>query len=275
MTQETNLDFIQGESKDPTFGRMIDLLLPSGLTVTIREQNGNDDDVLSSQSKDDLDSNGINRFVAGIIMKNDFPFAKTQGKITDKEVLKMPLRDKYFIVVSSRVFSLGNLLKFEWDWQNGELPIAYEDDLSLYLWDYKKEFPKEGEDNYFKERIKPYTNVSNDNPVREFTLTSGKTIRYKLLNGESENFLLKLPLEKRTVNAGLKARKLQLFVEDDWLDVVNFSSFNPREMAEIRRDIEQYDSQFDGITTIENPNTGQTLDIPLMNIPDFFFPREI
>lgn len=273
---ENQFEFIQGVSKDSTFGNLAELLLPSGHAIVIREQNGNDDDVLSSFTKDDLDSNAINRFVAGIIIKNTYKWAKTEGRMNDKDVLNIPLRDKYFIIMASRIFSLGDILKFDWDWKDGNNLVSYEQDLTGFLWNYNKDFPfNPSDEGYFKERIKPYSKDLTESSVRTFTLRSGKEVQYTLLNGNGENFLLKLPVEKRTVNAGLKARKLKLNVEGTWQDVVNFSSFSPKDMADIRKDIETYDSQFDGIIQIENPNTGQVMDLPLMNIPDFFFPREV
>lgn len=273
---EEQFDFIQSQSKDSTFGNLAELLLPSGHTVVIREQNGNDDDVLSSFSKDDLDSNAINRFVAGIIIKNNYSWAKTESRLNDKDILKLPLRDKYFIIMASRIFSLGHILKFTWDWKDDNHPIDYEQDLSEFMWDYKKPFPTTPEDpGFFKEMIKPYNGELKESSVRTFTLRSGKEIQYNLLNGIGENYLLKLPLEKRTVNAGLKARKLKLYVEGSWQEVVNFSSFTPKDMSDIRNDLDKYDSQFEGLIQVENPNSGQVIDLPLMNIPDFFFPREI
>jgi hypothetical protein len=272
---DTKLNFILKEEKHPIYLRCAQLLLPSGNMVTIREQNGNDDDVISSFGNEAQDATVINRFIAGLIIKNTFPFAKTREKMSEKEILKVKLKDKYFILLASRIFSLGPVVLFEWDWKDGSgLKVPYEEDLSLYLWNYQEEFPEPGQPDYFEKRMTPYFGFDEDGR-REITLQDGRKVRYKAMDGESENYILGLPVEQRTVNAALKARRLEVFEGSSWQLVVNFSGFNPRLMSEIRKDVNTYDEQFDGITEIENPKTGQPLNLSLLAIPDFFFPREI
>ena len=42
-------------------------------------------------------------------------------------------------------------------------------------------------------------------------------------------------------------------------------------MAEIHRLVNTVDPIFHGYTQIENPETGQTIDDPIMAAPDFFY----
>jgi hypothetical protein len=268
--------FIQAITKHETYGRLAKLLLPSGNTVLIREQNGNDDDILSSFGVNDLDSSAINRFIAAIIIQNSFEFSKSKTSITATEALNILLNDKYFILIASRAFSLGEEFEFQWDWKGDTGKVSYNEDLKPYLWDYSQSYPEEGEENYFKYRIPPYYNIS-ENGLRELTLSTGKKIRYKYLDGHGEDFLLKRSPEERTANASLKARKLSLYNPDSdkFQELPNFSAFTSKEMAEIRKDLREKDPQFDGITEITNPKTGEELSLPLIGITDFFFPREI
>lgn len=276
--QELDLTaFIKNVRKDEINGQIYDVILPCSTKVTLREQNGNDDDVISSFNKGEIESTPFNRFVASLIVNHNFPFAKNKH-LSLNDVLAIPLKSKYFIIMVSRIFSLGINLYFEWDWKDGHPPVPYEDDLTQYLWDYEKEFPHKGSPDFNPERISPYDMEASDDEnkfYRVVDLPTGKRIKYSLLNGFGENFLLKLPLEKRNANSALKARKLSLWVEDKFIEVETFKPFTPREMALIRKHVEEQDSDFQGLTTIENPNNGETSQLPLLHIPDFFFPREI
>lgn len=280
MESEKLPTFIKNVQKDPSHGHLYDLLLPCGNKVTIREQNGNDDDIISSFNKGEIESNPFNRFVASLIVKHDFPFTKNE-KLSINDVLQIPLRSKYFIIIASRIFSIGETLIFEWDWKNGDKPVEYEDNLSDYLWDYEITFPEPGDPLYHKERIKPYTKRKEEGVDAEhifdrvFELNSGKIVKFNLMNGKGENYLLKLPIEKRSANAELKARDLSIWIEDKYIKIETFKGFTSREMAEIRRVVDSQDSVFDGLTTIENPYSGEESQLPLLHIPDFFFPREI
>ena len=273
MQETENYHFIQSQTTHPIHGKLADLLLPCGTKVTIREQNGNDDDVISSPGSDKDLSLPLNKFIAGLILKHDFNF-KSKEVITMKEVLDIPLRSKYFILLASRIFSISPTIKFRWDWKNGKPPVAYEEDLTVYLWDYNRDFPSEMDPDYFSERIQPYP-PSNFDKYRELELSSGKKIRYKYLDGHGENYLLGLSENERAINSPLKARELNIWLEGDWSPVTNFKDFKNYEMSEIRRDIDINDKPFDGFTNITNPYNGEALQIPLLSIPDFFFPREI
>ena len=149
--------------------------LPSGGKITIREQNGEDDDIISNAA---LAKNGnhINAFISGITISTDL--TKT-GKLLIKDVMELKIRDKYAILFMSRCFSLGPICEFEYDWgkDNGG-KVTYEDNLENYIWDYAVDnFPMPGEDNYFDQRIRPY--IQGLETRRELELSSGKLISYE------------------------------------------------------------------------------------------------
>ena len=268
------LPFIQEVGESTTDGKLATLITPSKATVTIREQNGSDDDVISAVSQKD-ESTPFNNFIAGIIVDQNFDFVSMKGPITVKQVLDMPLRDKYFILMASRAFSISPILKFQWDWKDGRPPVSYEEDLTQYLPNFSKEdLPKPGEPGYFKYRVEPYESTG---VYYEFDLISGKRVRYKMLDGHGENYILKLPENQANINTQLRARFIELFFKNsqEWIKVEDFKVFSTRDMAEIRAHVEKYDKSFDGLTDIQNPYTKATLTIPLLSIPDFFFPRQI
>jgi hypothetical protein len=256
------------------FGRIsAPMTTPSGFQVIIREQNGDDDSILSNVSLT-KDANSVNSFVQGVVV-----WAST-GKnpnetLTMDQVLDMRLGDKYFILLSSRIFSLSPILKFGYTWAPEIPEVDYEEDLTHFVWDYSTPLPKTGDEGYFANRIIAYP-VPIDQVFSELTLQSGKRVRYKFLNGHGEKYLLKLPEFQMHVNSRLIARELELWVDTKWVKVESFKMFNPTDMRELRNSLEELDPQFDGIIEIENPhNPNEKNNVSLLGINDFFYPREI
>jgi hypothetical protein len=264
--------FIQEVSENPLYGKLATVILPSGSTVTIREQNGDDDEIISSFITGNDPVGPINRFVAALVLKHNYKFSDKSDVLTPKEVLNIPLRDKYFILMTSRIFSISDNIKFNWDWQNGRPEVPYEEDLLQYMWDYNKEFPYQGDIDYFKHRIQPYP---ENQACIEVNLSSGKKVRYYLLDGHGESYIMGLADSDKSINTPIRARRLEIFDNGNWMKVESFKVFKSYEMAELRDSINTYDKPFDGLTDLHNPYTNETVSIPLLAIPDFFFPREI
>ena len=94
------------------YGKKLTFKLPSGYEVTIREQNGEDDDILSNPVDAKTFMN-ISKFIAGIVTDTDITATRL---LTPEDVQKMPSLDRYAIMVNSRVFSLGEILDFRYAW---------------------------------------------------------------------------------------------------------------------------------------------------------------
>ncbi len=267
--EETEFD-TQSEKVKEIYGNTLKTILPSGGTVAIREQNGNDDDTLSNPvwAKD---GSNVNLFIASIVIFTDFT---VNAKLTLEDVLNMKVRDKYHILFMSRIHSNGNLINFEWDWgkENGGKK-TYSEDLYNYVYDYSKPFPDPLDENYSDNIIKPY--LESKETFRKFILKSGKEVRYKYADGHTEKFLLKLPKEKMTRNAEFTARGLELLADNKWEKVSNFTPFSTRDMKELRMDLKIYDPTFQGLTKLENPTNDEVVEIPIIASPDFFYPEEI
>lgn len=267
----TQLNFDPNSEKvKEAYGNVIETILPSGKKVYIREQNGNDDDILSNPILA-KDGSNINHFISEIVVSSDIT---NTGKLTPGDVLKMKVRDKYHILFMSRIHSNGKEVKFEYDWgkDNGGKQ-TYVEDLSNYIWDYSNKFPDELYADTSDIRIKPY--LDRENEYREFELVSGKRVRYKYMDGAGEKYLLGLPQNQLTRNAEIKARGLELFRNDKWEKVENFKPFSTSDMRQIRTDIKLMDPVFQGLTDLENPKDGEIISIPIIASPDFFYPEEI
>lgn len=263
----------KNQAEDLVYGQLKELMLPSGFMVKIREQNGNDDDIISNQATSS-DLSNFNIFLSSLIIWTDLPFA-VNNKLTAELIKKLLLRDKYFILFASRCHSMGNLVKFDYDWGKTEGgKLTYTEDVSRYLWDYSKPMPEVTSDDFFEYRIKPYE-VENPYGLQERTLEGGKKVRFRLMDGHSESWLMGLPIDQQTKNTEIRARGLELLVESKWEKVENFMYFSKKEMSSLRNVMKEVDTQFSGLTDLENPATGQTIKYPIISVQDFFYPEEI
>jgi len=257
------------------WGKTKQILVPSGRRFILREQNGDDDDILSNPSTG-ADGSNIDYYIAGIVVKEiindkEVTFSLEQAK----SLLK---KDMIAIIFESRIHNLGNILKFKFDFGDdpvvGKGIIGYEEELSQYLHDYTKPFPLTEEDEgYFKFKIPPYPESAYGK--FEMTTDSGKRVRINLMNREGMKFILGTKDEETTKNTELKARNLELFTENNWLKVENFSPFSPRDMVNIIAWVKEIDPDYNAITEIAHPVTKYKLNYTLTNSTDFFYPVEI
>ena len=244
--------------------KTLGLTCPSGLKVEIRETTGADDDIFSGVTKKDYET--INNFISGIIVGGDL------GVLTPQGVQDLLLGDKYFILISSRIFSLGPILYFKYTWPNTQIPEEYDVDLSTYVWDYTTPFPDKTNPQYFDQRIPPYP-LDSDGWVY-FKLGEYEA-RFHYLDGHGEVYLLDLPVSERTINKQFTARKLQIKEGDTWKEVRNFGNISARDMVVLRQTLLEADPEIQGLIKLSNPYTGEVADLPLLGIVDFFFPTRI
>ena len=83
--------------------------VPSGHSYTIREQNGGDDDILSSKVWLEKLMN-ITNFISAIVVSTDYT---QSGKLTPEEAFTLPVLDRDVILIQSRIHSLGKDVDFE------------------------------------------------------------------------------------------------------------------------------------------------------------------
>lgn len=260
--------------------RTMAITLPSGYHCEIREQNGEDEEVLSNPASIKTFMN-INEFIAGIVVKTDFT---TSGKLLVEDVLKLPLLDRHVILINSRIFSIGEEMEFNYEWprdNNKNQTITYTQDLRDFIFDNYGNQPSQEElDN--KPDAVPYYLVPEDNNKSgtiqlkdiHLELSSGKELLWDIATVESELYLMKLGIDNITRNKDLIARNLRLKVDGNYEKVQNFKLFTVKDMAEIRKNISLMDPTFTGLTTIEDPKTHAITQVSIMAIPTFFYPTE-
>ena len=254
-------------------GKTLEFYAPSGFKVVIREQNGEDEDIISNTKKL-LAGDAVHHFLAGIIQTID------DKKVSSKDVENLRTRDKFYIMLKSRMFSLGHIIQYSHQCSNpncnkpdGAKDPVFEEDLSLYDKDFSPE-AKEDKREDFKYRIEPYLNPHR---TRELTLSTGKVFRYKHLTGAEEKKSLTISTENITKNQDILLR------EPHWLDtettkfqpLQNFKMYSSREMAEIRKDIALHDLPFEVVSECKCPYCNNIDKISLVTQSDFFFPGEI
>ena len=257
-------------------GNILTFIAPSGYSYTLREQNGEDDDVLSHPG-DARTLMNLSKFISRIVIDNNFE-GNTSGRLTPDQAHSLPILDRYAILIHSRIHSLGKTLDFKYHWPKEEGGIKeYEVDLEEYLLDYSKntaELDKELLDK--PDAIPYYPGKGAPMSGNEFDLKSGKQIKLDLLSGVSEGLLLGIPENDKTKNTELLIRNLHLKMEDGtWVKVNRFHLFSPKDMAEIRAIVKFIDPPFFAKTEIENPSTGQKVFLNIMGLPDFFYLGEM
>lgn len=248
-------------------GKVLKFTTPSKFEVTIREQTGEDDEIIS-RLKNASDGSSVNKFAASIIVETSLDIKKP----TPNDILKWKNKDKYYTLFKSRIFSLGDTITYKHACSNAD--CKRENDFEEDLLQYDRDFSKDDltSANDFKYQITPYPNGAESG--HEFTISSGKKLRYLYLNGLSEKELLGMNKDNISKNTELTVRKLEWFNQDKWLTVTSFKSFSSREMVEIRESIKKNDQPFDAITEAECPYCKTVDKISLMTQPDFFFPGE-
>lgn len=251
--------------------RTFQFTTPSGHQVVIREQNGEDDDILSNPVEAQTMMN-LSRFISGIIVECDYT---ENTKLTPQQAHELPALDRYCILFNSRKFSLGDTVDFTYDWgeDNGGKQ-EYTQELDEFLFDYSK-LPTE-EEAAAKPNAIPFYPMGGQFKDITFETSTGKKLKFDLFNARAEAYLLELPMDQRTKNKELVARNLMLEVDGKWDRVTNFRMFSVSEMKEIRAEVTGNDPVFYGTTTIENPRVpGQVTEVNIVALKDFFYPGEM
>lgn len=263
---------IENTTTSVAFGRMARTMTPSGRIFIIREQNGNDDDILSNPERM-RDLSNIDDFLHAICIKEII--SEKEVPVTFESIVNMAQKDRFHLLIFSRVHSLGKDIKFNYHWDDEDTPTTYIDDLSQYLHDYSKPFPEAGEEGYFKYRIPPYP----EKITEPFSLTtkSGKHFRFNVMTRQGEKMLLNLGPNQVTKNAELKARNLEYKSETgEWITVENFFMFSKMDMIEIHKAVLEVDPNYNLLTELEHPKDKERkILFPIMSSADFFFPVEI
>lgn len=258
-----NLDLLKESN-----GSVIPLISPSGKKFVIRMQNGDDDDIISNAASV-KNGTSIVKFLSKIIVDTELT---PTGTITPEELSNLRLADIYYLLIASRIFSMGHILSFEYKWDDIDEPVTYEENLEDFIWDYEKPFPFEPTDEHYNlYRIKPIP----PEVERSITLRSGKVVSYSFMNTHAEKYLTLLTDQKQSKNQEIFARKLRQKTDTGWVVVESFKFFSPMDMADIRKDIEENDPELQLVSEIKHPTKDRRVFYPIVANMDFFFPRVI
>lgn len=244
-------------------GKSMDLLLPSGKLVTVRECNGDDDDIISDQTNSE-DGTNIHAFLSSIIIKDH----DINKKPSVGEIAEWLENDIYGLLLKQRIFNHGPELKFTNTCQTpscNKLESTYEENLKI--------FDADMGDHDFKpasDQLRRYP-LGSTKEV-EFTTSSGKKLKYSILTATLDK--KSLDLTRVTKNSALLMRELHIDTKGNWVKVTHFAMFSTHEMAEIRSHIKKNDLIFDPQVTFSCPKCKTPYSVSLWRISSFFYPGE-
>lgn len=201
--------------------------------------------------------------------------------MTVADVLNLPLRDKHYILLKSRLHSMGGKMEFEYICQNKKCgkKESYEENLEDYDQDLSVKASAEDLEGKNENHITHYPMMKSKDDYKtmyESTLTSGKRVRLNHLNGHAEKAVLAANKNKAlTANTEYLVRGLEVLEQENWVKVSSMNIFSKRDAVEISKLVTQYDKQFTPMTELTCPHCEQSAVLPLLAIKDFFFPTEI
>lgn len=248
--------------------------LPSGNVATIRETNGEDEDIITNvQKAQDLSS--INDFLSRIIVSHDFDHLPNKQGVSSQEVEGMLNANRHYLLLKSRILSLGSDLYFNWQCKNKKCMYKpdglVKEDISEFDQDLSQPIPEKGHPDYNPAKIQKYP--QGKATFIEYTTSSGKRVAWDLLTGSGEKKILTLR-DKASINSALLVRNFRWYINEQWTIVTSFRDFTSRELTEIRNELTKNDYEFAPIIIIECPKCHTVEEIPLLAIQDFFFPAQ-
>lgn len=252
-------------------GTHLTFTLPSGKTATIREHAAIDDDTLTaglSKYGGSVMVKNFNNYVAGILIELD-----GSKKITVGDVENLLLVDKHYIMLKSRIHSIGETMDILHSCQGKDCntETEYEIDLSVYDDDLSNPITNYTEDDEL--RIRP-KHISE--PYFEIETPSKRKVRLDYLTGKGENYVLQ---QTKTGNLKASADILSRFpkveVDGEWVEVKNVNVFSKKDIITLKKAVSDHDKQFSLTADVVCPHCGLEDTIPLILVKDFFFPEEI
>ena len=244
-------------------------VVPSGHSYTIREQNGGDDDILSSKVGLDKLMN-ITNFISSIVV---FTTSTNHGKLTPDEAYNLPVLDRNVILIQSRIHSLGKEVEFDFEWKPG-IKTGYSQNLNELIFEDYSKFPTEDEIKSKPDAV-PYYPTKIFKDIEILTATGKKLLFDRYTNADEVEYI-NLSLEQQTKNRKLICRNLRLVVDGNPVKVSNFEMFSVSEMREINKVVKDLDPTYDGVIYITNPeNPNQRTSLNIFSLDSFFYLEEI
>lgn len=240
-------------------GPTLTVVSPCHNLFEIRERNGEDEDILS-KVKDNQDGTAINNYLSHILVN---------PRLTPDEVNQLPSKTRYYLVLMSRIQSLGH---------NATISHIFQDDTKEYSFevDLRELLLKSVDDiSLSKYHCTEYPESIKTSPYIFGAIPSGVKFRMQYLTGVSEKKALEIGLPNLTINKRLVIREFEIENHSVWQKIENFRTFTSKDMVLIRGILDLADKSFDMQVDLKNPNTGKVETISLLQTDDFFFPKTL
>lgn len=248
------------------------ITLPTGKRITVREVNGEDEEILS-RIKDNITGEAATNYLTGLILKDE----DTGKAPTIQDVKDWPIGDKYYAIFKVRLINHGNELKFPHVCTNPNCPSQetgqhaqdYEQDLSEFDGDLSN--PQYTPSN--NQSVKKYP--KGQEKTIELEIEGGRRMRFSLFDSNIEQKKKAIITENITKNTFLVTRNLEEFRNGEWHRVTSFASYSSRQMASIRKEVNKYDIIFDPKVSFSCTVCNTPYEYSLFDIPSFFWPEEL
>jgi len=246
-------------------GTQLTFDLPSGNKITIREQNGADEEILSMENPNKKGPDNLVRYLANVTERDE----RLGRKPLSDDIMLWPLKDKLYAIYRARILNFGDKVKFTHVCDKNH-STNFTEDLTEYDGDFLN--PKYTPKSQWS--ITPYKNYP-ENGIVKFTLSSGKEVKYNILNSHGEILLLESGADEKNATMGLRARNLQLNYNNNWVTVTDFAVFGPKDMVELRGSVFAIDNPFSPHTVVTCPKCESAQLYNIFFLPNFFYPTEM
>lgn len=249
-------DFLQGHLREFT--------APSGFKYTIREQNGEDDDLISNSNRA-KDLRNLSDLISAIVVKTN---ATPNGVLNPEQAHRLPSNDRYCILINNRIHSIGDKITFSYDWGQDGGVVEYEQDLNEYIYgDYSSPLTEE------EKALKPYAVKPYTVGIKDIAFDiNGRSFKVDVLNGQGEGDMI-LRRDQASRNTTLKVRNLRETINEREVKVESFKNYTLKEMIMIREVVNNADPVFGGELPLQSPSGAEAM-YNLLAIPSFFYPEE-
>tara|TARA_R110001599_G_scaffold15757_6_gene65422 strand:+ start:20329 stop:21126 length:798 start_codon:yes stop_codon:yes gene_type:complete len=257
--------------------------VPSGITISIREMNGEDEIALSEKQTIEA-GNQLNIFISRVVIGTDVDLTTDEHPnktlYTEEDIALWPLADKYYVALRARILSLGAMMVFNYRFKSESHPnpkgAEYREDLSKFVGDLDNwdNLTQEEKDNIDPVAVRPYPQGSK--MEFEFETRSGKNIQWSLLSSYGEKKILRKLDSGVNKNDDFISRKLKIDRgEGNYQLIENFREFTSRELSELRAQFEMYDTAFTMPVEVTSESSGEIDILPAVALEEFFFPTTI
>jgi hypothetical protein len=250
---------------------------PDGRIVTMRETNGNDDEILSKLG-DAGTGESVYRFLADIIEED----SELKRKPMARDIEEYPVNTKYFLLMAQRLINKGDTMEVNKHpcintrcFEDKAGTRRTKNDFVINLReDHYNEFDvsKKGYDPEADGKNKPKLYPKGLDKSIEFVSSSGKKFKFDICTGVHEKEQLAESADAQSQNSKLRLRKLQIWNNDQWQLVTNFHWIRSKEMDEIRAYIDKYDTLFDPLVELTCPKCKMSDYSALLGMTAFYFP---